>query len=90
MFCVKCKGETDTVDIVHTVSRNSRNMLKGKCVQCGRVKCQLVKTSTEFGTAKARGGDLVGTLNRITSNIWLPFQKFEGEMRVPEMNLIRG
>jgi hypothetical protein len=33
-----------------------------------------------------RGGDLVGALNRMTKNIKLPFQKFEGEMHLPRMN----
>jgi hypothetical protein len=33
-----------------------------------------------------RGGDLVGELNRMTKNIKLPFQKFEGEMHLPGMN----
>jgi hypothetical protein len=33
-----------------------------------------------------RGGDLVGALNRMTRNIKLPFQKFEGEMHLPGMN----
>ena len=33
-----------------------------------------------------RGGDLVGILNRMTKNIKLPFQKFEGEMHLPGMN----
>jgi hypothetical protein len=33
-----------------------------------------------------RGGDLVGALNRMTKNIKLPFQKFEGEMHLPGMN----
>jgi hypothetical protein len=29
-----------------------------------------------------RGGDLVGALNRLTKNIKLSFQKFEGEMHL--------
>jgi hypothetical protein len=33
-----------------------------------------------------RGGDLVGALNRMTKNIKLPLQKFEGEMHIPGMN----
>jgi hypothetical protein len=33
-----------------------------------------------------KGGDLVGALNRMTKNIKLPGQKFEGEMHLPGMN----
>jgi hypothetical protein len=33
-----------------------------------------------------RGGDLVGALNRMTKNIKLPFQKFEGEKHLPGVN----
>jgi hypothetical protein len=33
-----------------------------------------------------RGRDLVGALNRMTKNIKLPLQKFEGEMHIPGMN----
>jgi hypothetical protein len=33
-----------------------------------------------------RGGDLVGALNRMTKNIKLPGQMFEGEMYLPGMN----
>jgi hypothetical protein len=33
-----------------------------------------------------RGGDLVGALNRMTKNMKLPLQKFEGEMHIPGMN----
>lgn len=79
MYCVHCKSNTETVDIVHTVTRSNRNMLKGMCVQCGRVKSQLVRTP-------ASGGDLVTTINKLTSNIRLPFQKFDGEMHVPGMS----
>jgi hypothetical protein len=33
-----------------------------------------------------KGGDLVGALNRMTKNIKLPRQKFEGEMHILRMN----
>jgi hypothetical protein len=33
-----------------------------------------------------RGGDLAGALDRMTKNIKLPLQKFEGEMHIPGMN----
>jgi hypothetical protein len=33
-----------------------------------------------------KGGDPVGALNRLTSSIRLPFQKFEGELQLLGMN----
>jgi hypothetical protein len=33
-----------------------------------------------------KGGDVVGALNRMTSNIRLPFQKFAGELHLLGMN----
>ena len=35
MYCVKCKRATDTKDIVDVVTKNNRNMKRGKCVECG-------------------------------------------------------
>jgi hypothetical protein len=32
------------------------------------------------------GGDLVGILNKVSTNLQLPLQKFPGEMHIPGMN----
>jgi hypothetical protein len=53
-------------------------MLRGKCVVCGTTKTQFVKGS--------RGGDLVSSLNSVTSGIKLPWAKYPGEMHLPGMN----
>lgn len=53
--------------------------MKGKCVQCGRIRCQFV-------TAPTSGDDSVGPLNKLTSNIKIPLQQFEGELLIPKMN----
>jgi predicted nucleic acid-binding Zn-ribbon protein len=79
MYCVKCRGKTDTADLQEVVSRNGRHMLRGTCVKCGTTKTQFVKKT-------AQGGDLVNSLNSVTSNIKLPWAKYPGEMHLPGMN----
>jgi len=54
-------------------------MLRGKCAICGITKTQFVKAS-------ASGGDLVSSLNSVTSKIKLPWAKYPGEMHIPGMN----
>ena len=77
MYCVKCKRKTETRDIRNAVSKHNRPMLRGVCVVCGTTKTQFVK-----GTPSS-GGDLVSSLNSVTSNIKLPWAKFPGEMHLP-------
>ena len=38
MFCVKCRKATNTTDLRDAVSKNGRNMKRGKCVVCGTVR----------------------------------------------------
>ena len=78
MYCVKCKRNTDTLNLHHAVSKNNRNMLKGTCSVCGTTKNQF--------TAATTGGDFTNTINRFTSKIKLPWVKFPGEMHIPGMN----
>ena len=73
MYCVKCKAKTETKDVQNITSMNGRPMLRGVCSVCGKIKCQFVTS----------GGDLVSSLNAITSNIKLPWAKFPGEMHLP-------
>ena len=78
MYCVKCKSKTQTVDMQNAVSKNNRPMLRGKCAVCGCIKTQFIKLTT--------GGDLVSSLNSVTSKLKLPWATFPGEMHVPGMN----
>ena len=82
MYSVKCKRNTDTIDLHHAVSKNNRNMLKGTCSVCGTTQNQFVAGASGF----KKGGDLTNTINRFTSKIKLPWAKFPGEMHVPGMN----
>jgi len=74
MYCVKCKKQTETKDMQNSMSKNGRPMIRGVCTVCGTTKTQFVK---------AKGGDLVGSLNMLTSNTKLPWGKFPGEMHMP-------
>ena len=38
MYCVKCKRATGTSNIERVVTKNNRNMLRGKCEVCGSTK----------------------------------------------------
>ena len=90
MYCLTCKNITETINPSYSVSKNNtgkpgkaRNMLRGNCAICGRIKCQFVKTSADSSIS---GGDLVGVLNKVSQNFQLPLQKFPGEMHIPGMN----
>ena len=79
LYCVKCRQKTLTNDLQQVITKNSRHMLRGKCVTCGLTKTQFVKKSTT-------GGDLASSLSAITSNVKLPWAKYSGEMHLPGMN----
>ena len=87
MYCVKCRKNTDTLDLHPAVSKNNRNMIKGTCSVCGRIKNQFVaKPATAKPVTSVEGGDLTSTINKFTSKIKLPWAKFPGEMHIPGMN----
>ena len=69
IFCVKCRKKTNTIDIIETVSKNNRNMLKGKCVICGTVKNKFIKIN---------GGNLNSIINKLPFEIHLPGHNFTG------------
>ena len=61
MYCVKCKKATDTSNVQYAVSKNGRNMKRGKCVIRGMTKTQFIKAQ--------KGGSL---LSKAINN--LPFE----------------
>ena len=79
LYCVKCRQKTLTNNLQQVITKNSRHMLRGKCVTCGLTKTQFVKKSTT-------GGDLASSLSAVTSNVKLPWAKYPGEMHLPGMN----
>jgi len=50
MYCVKCKGKTNSTNLENIVSKNNKPMIRGKCQKCGN--------KTQFISAEAakKGG----------------------------------
>ena len=42
-YCVKCKKEKKMIGCKKSKTKNNRNMLKGKCEECGTTMCKFVK-----------------------------------------------
>ena len=61
MYCGKCKRITGTSNIERVVTKNKRNMLRGRCDVCGIRKTQFIKA--DFGK---------GVVNKLINN--LPFE----------------
>jgi hypothetical protein len=76
IYCVKCKTKTESEDVQTVTSKNGRPMARGRCAVCGKNKTQFVKGLVD-------GGDLVSSMNSLTSSIKLPWTKFPGEMHLP-------
>lgn len=47
IYCVKCKQITDTIDMIQSISKNKRFIIKGKCLLCQCIKCKFLK-KTEY------------------------------------------
>ena len=54
IYCVKCKSKTPTLDLIESVTKNNRSILKGTCEICGSKKCTFIKSKV--------GGDIVSSL----------------------------
>jgi len=74
MYCVKCRTVTNMARAQNFISKNHRPMIRGRCVMCGGMETQFVSLQ--------KGGDLVNTLNTVTSGIKLPWAKFPGEFHM--------
>ena len=63
MYCVKCKGKTDTVNAIEVTSKNNRKMLKGTCILCGSKKSQFIKN---ISVSKGNGiSDVIGKIGEL-------------------------
>ena len=78
MFCIRCRTETETMDLYVILSKNGRPMLRGTCAACGTIKTQFVPMQ--------EGGDLASSLTSATRNIKLAWAKYPGEMHIPGMS----
>ena len=71
MYCVKCRKTTDTSNMEFAVSKNGRNMKRGKCVICGTTKTQFIKAQ--------KGGSLLNkAINNLPFEMHLPGHNFTG------------
>jgi len=76
-YCVRCRKMTASTHEIRAVSKNKRQMVRGRCNTCKATKTRFVKQK----------GDLVSSLNAITGRVKLPWSKFTGEMHLPGHNL---
>ena len=68
MYCVKCKKNTETINVKTVITKNNRHMKKGICAVCHSVKTQFVK-----------GAGIMNTLiNKLPFEMHLPGYNFAG------------
>ena len=65
--CIKCKKDTETSDVQNIVSKNGRNMKRGKCVVCGKIKTQFVRQKVEDVSSPTPSGGSI--LNKVLNNL---------------------
>ena len=71
MYCVSCKRITGTDNAERVITKNKRNMLRGKCVQCGKTKTQFIK-------ADVGQGRINSLINGLPFEAHLPGHNFTG------------
>ena len=71
MYCVKCKRATGTNNIERVVTKNNRNMLRGKCGVCGSTKTQFIKADVGKGVVNK-------LINNLPFEAHLPGHNFTG------------
>ena len=78
-YCVRCKKVTDTSDIQKVVSKNGRNMKRGKCAVCGSTKTQFIRRSEASSLKGPSGGSIVNkAINKLPFEMHLPGHNFTG------------
>ena len=71
MYCVKCRRTTGTNSIERVVTKNNRNMLRGKCDICGSTKTQFIKADVGKGVVNK-------LINNLPFEAHLPGHNFTG------------
>ena len=72
MYCLMCRGVTETENITTATSKNDRLMSRGKCIICGKNKTQFIKRGT------ADGSFLNTLVNKLPFEMHLPGHNFTG------------
>ena len=55
IYCVKCKKETPTLNLIESITKNNKSILKGTCEICGSKKNRFINKSKV-------GGDIVSSI----------------------------
>ena len=55
MYCVKCRKKTPTLNLIESVTKNNKPILKGICEICGSKRSQFISKSK-------KGGDIVSSV----------------------------
>ena len=66
MYCVKCKQKTHSTNIVETLTKNNRRILKGTCTVCGSKKSSFLsndKTGAGLGNVIVKAIGNLGELH---------------------------
>ena len=78
-YCLKCKRTTDTNNIIESISKNGKNYIRGKCVECGSKKSHFAKSGGCLPCNKT-GGDIQKFLSKLPGTPWA---KYPGEKHLP-------
>lgn len=70
MYCLKCKGRTESVNVQVTVTRNNRKRMTASCKVCGRTKSRFVAN-------KSGQGVFNDVLAKLGSELHLPASRGE-------------
>jgi len=73
LYCAKCKKVTDTVSLQKVITKNNRNMLKGRCIVCNSAKTKFVAKDGINGT-----GIVNSFINKMPFEMHLPGHNFTG------------
>src|SRR5208282_918711 len=73
MYCVKCKKKTDTLDIIHIITKNNKNMNKGICSICGKNKSSFVSNKSLRVEPSVGSGF---SLNSFVNNLIIELHQF--------------
>lgn len=73
-YCIHCKKNTKTLNVKVSLTKNNRNIIRGKCLICGKIKTRFIKKN-----AFQKGGSFLNKLiNNLPFEMHLPGHNFTG------------
>lgn len=76
IYCLKCKRHTETKDVERAITKNNRNMLKGKCLVCGSNKSKFISITGQ-GAITDKIIDTMPEMHMPGYNFLGPFTKLD-------------